>query len=345
MSFDLSASLATFHQALLDAFEPLLERLDAVPALQFLLPYRDSLPYVAIGLGLIVLLLFLSALRRGKSRTHRKGKGSQAKAKTSPASAPPAWERIQSRPLDDMSFFDASASFSTSLSRSSEAASEPVPPRAAAPKRDTPPNDNTDAPLKTARAGGAAPASEKAGPTLSPLSVPKPAPGSTLRPLSAPEPAPAPTFAPLATPDAGVSRPTPPRTEPASHSASSSNLDFQTLYIAMYIDLQLATNFSDLRGNVNQRLSGGASTEPLLPEGSASANEEIFACIALAALDGLHAPKARLDSGELAPHGQELNKIYRYALDRLKGNGRFSEERAEKLLQDTLDRVRAEPPR
>ena len=107
----------------------------------------------------------------------------------------------------------------------------------------------------------------------------------------------------------------------------------------MYIYLGLTTNFSTLRANVNEMLSRGASTEPLIPMGSATPEEHILACTALAALVDLQTEESRLESGGLSPHGEELCKVYGYILNRLKENGKLSEDSARKLLQDTLDRV------
>ena len=120
------------------------------------------------------------------------------------------------------------------------------------------------------------------------------------------------------------------------------------MYIEMYIYLELTTNFSALRANVNGMLSRGASTEPLLSalmpaltsDGSAASEERILAYTALAALEDLQTKESRLESGKLSPHGEELCKIYNYALDRLRGGGKLSEDSAVKLLQDTLERIR-----
>lgn len=116
------------------------------------------------------------------------------------------------------------------------------------------------------------------------------------------------------------------------------------MYIEMYIYLELTTNFSALRANVNGMLSRGASTEPLMPaltsDGSAASEEHILAYTALAALEDLQTKESLLESGKLSPHGEELCKIYNYILDRLRDGGKLSEDSARKLLQDTLERVR-----
>ena len=72
--------------------------------------------------------------------------------------------------------------------------------------------------------------------------------------------------------------------------------EFQRIYIDMYIDLELTTNFSALRTDVNGMLSRGVSSEPLLPEGSATPDEYVLACIALAALEDLQTKESRLES-------------------------------------------------
>ena len=132
--------------------------------------------------------------------------------------------------------------------------------------------------------------------------------------------------------------PEPPRTAAASPNTPPES-EFQRIYIEMYIDLELTTNFSVLRTEVNGKLSRGEPTGPLLPEGSANPEEYILASIALAALEDLQTKESRLETGELSPHGQELCKIYEYILNRLKGNGNLLEDSARKLLQETLEKV------
>ena len=51
MLFNLQTLLTSFHQNMMEVFGPLLDGLDSIPALQFLQPYREWLPYVVIGLA------------------------------------------------------------------------------------------------------------------------------------------------------------------------------------------------------------------------------------------------------------------------------------------------------
>ena len=205
------------------------------------------------------------------------------------------------------------------------AASAPVPSAASAP------------------APSAAPApapSAASAPVPSALSdAPAPVPSVAPAPVPSAAPAPVPSAAPAPVPSAQRHEaPEPPRTAAASPNTPPES-EFQRIYIDMYIDLELTTNFSALRTDVNGMLSRGVSSEPLLPEGSATPDEYVLACIALAALEDLQTKESRLESGELSPHGQELCKIYEYILNRLKGNGKLSEDSARKLLQETLEKV------
>ena len=76
-----------------------------------------------------------------------------------------------------------------------------------------------------------------------------------------------------------------------------------------------------------------------MPTGSGSPEDEIFAHLALAALDNLLSKEARLETGALSPHGQELRAVYEYALQHLRESGRLAEEPAQSLLQETLQKI------
>ena len=224
-------------------------------------------------------------------------------------------------------------------------AAPPVTPPEAAPAG-APVPSAASAPVPSAApapAPSAAPApapSAASAPVPSALSdAPAPVPSVAPAPVPSAAPAPVPSAAPAPVPSAQRHEaPEPPRTAAASPNTPPES-EFQRIYIDMYIDLELTTNFSALRTDVNGMLSRGVSSEPLLPEGSATPDEYVLACIALAALEDLQTKESRLESGELSPHGQELCKIYEYILNRLKGNGKLSEDSARKLLQETLEKV------
>lgn len=242
----------------------------------------------------------------------------------------------------------------------SAVAASPIVLPAPAPRAASGPAAPPVIPPEAAPAGAPAPSATPApAPSVAPAPVPSaasapassaaPAPVPSATPASAPSavPAPAPSAAPASVPS-GASAPAPSAQrheapEPPKAAAASPNTppesEFQRIYIDMYIDLELTTNFSALRTDVNGMLSRGVSSEPLLPEGSATPDEYVLACIALAALEDLQTKESRLESGELSPHGQELCKIYEYILNRLKGNGKLSEDSARKLLQETLEKV------
>ena len=209
------------------------------------------------------------------------------------------------------------------------AASGPIVLTAPAPGAAFGPSVSPVPPPAAAFAGAFIPST---APIPSTVPIPPAAPSSSMAPAAAPTPTPAP-----APPPHRHEVPEPPRA--AASLITPPESEFQRIYIEMYIYLELTTNFSTLRANVNGMLSRGASTEPLMPDGSAAPEEHILACTALAALEDLQTKESRLEPGRLSPHGEELCKIYNYILNRLKGNGNLSEDSARKLLEDTLEKV------
>lgn len=305
--------LSSFHQSVMEIFRPLLNWFDSVSMLRSLQPYRDWLPYVTVGVILPLLLwIFLSILRQVR-RNSRGGKN----VRPSPA---PAGTAVQGKAIDITTDFVVHDPWAEpSLGTQAAPAPQPnVPLR--------PQEQGVSAPVPDRTLSGIAPDSAAAA---SPIVLPAPAPRAASGPSAAPAPAPS---------AQRHEAPEPPRTAAASPNTPPES-EFQRIYIDMYIDLELTTNFSALRTDVNGMLSRGVSSEPLLPEGSATPDEYVLACIALAALEDLQTKESRLESGELSPHGQELCKIYEYILNRLKGNGKLSEDSARKLLQETLEKV------
>ena len=361
--------LSSFHQSVMEIFRPLLNWFDSVSMLRPLQPYRDWLPYATVGVILPLLLwLFLSILRQVR-RNSRSGKN----VRPSPA---PAGTAVQGKAIDITTDFVVHDPW-TEPSLGAQAApapqpdvplrpqeqgvSAPVPDRthswiapdsavaaspivlpAPAPRAASGPSA-APAPVPSAASAPVPSAASAPAPSAAPAPAPSaaPAPGPSAAPAPAPSdaPAPVPSDAPAPAPSAQRHEaPEPPRTAAASPNTPPES-EFQRIYIDMYIDLELTTNFSALRTDVNGMLSRGVSSEPLLPEGSATPDEYVLACIALAALEDLQTKESRLESGELSPHGQELCKIYEYILNRLKGNGKLSEDSARKLLQETLEKV------
>ena len=344
--------LSSFHQSVMEIFRPLLNWFDSVSMLRSLQPYRDWLPYVTVGVVLPFLLwIFLSILRQVR-RNSRGGKN----VRPSPA---PAGTAVQGKAIDITTDFVVHDPW-TEPSLGAQAAPAPQPD---VPLR--PQEQGVSAPVPDRTLSGIAPDSAAASPIVLPAPAPRAASGPSAAPAPAPSaapapvpsaapapvpsvaPAPAPSVAPAPVPSAAPApvpsaqrheAPEPPRTAAASPNTPPES-EFQRIYIDMYIDLELTTNFSALRTDVNGMLSRGVSSEPLLPEGSATPDEYVLACIALAALEDLQTKESRLESGELSPHGQELCKIYEYILNRLKGNGKLSEDSARKLLQETLEKV------
>ena len=320
--------LSSFHQSVMEIFRPLLNWFDSVSMLRSLQPYRDWLPYVTVGVILPFLLwIFLSILRQVR-RNSRGGKN----VRPSPA---PAGTAVQGKAIDITTDFVVHDPWAES-SLGTQAAPAPQPN---VPLR--PQEQGVSAPVPDRTLSGIAPDSAAASPIVLPAPAPRAASGPSAAPAPAPSaaPAPVPSAAPAPVPSAQRHEaPEPPRTAAASPNTPPES-EFQRIYIDMYIDLELTTNFSALRTDVNGMLSRGVSSEPLLPEGSATPDEYVLACIALAALEDLQTKESRLESGELSPHGQELCKIYEYILNRLKGNGKLSEDSARKLLQETLEKV------
>ena len=344
MSFNLQTVLTSFHQSVMEVFGPLLDWLDSVPALQPLQPYRYCMPYVVIGLVLFLLLLLAHVLRR-KGRGPRREKtprSTSASRSASRSTSAFSGTPVQGRAIDIMPDFpDPVPQAGAPTQIQEEGFSVPTMAGSGA----SVPNFAASGPVVlTAPAPGAT-----FGPSASPVSppaadfagafIPSAAPISPAAPI--PPAAPAAARTPPQTPAPAAPRhevPGPPRA--AASLITPPESEFQRIYIEMYIYLELTTNFSALRANVNGMLSRGASTEPLMPDGSAAPEEHILACIALAALEDLQTKESRLESGKLSPHGEELCKIYNYILDHLRGGGKLSEDSARKLLQDTLERVR-----
>ena len=312
--------LSSFHQSVMEIFRPLLNWFDSVSMLRSLQPYRDWLPYVTVGVVLPFLLwIFLSILRQVR-RNSRGGKN----VRPSPA---PAGTAVQGKAIDITTDFVVHDPWAEpSLGTQAAPAPQPnVPLR--------PQEQGVSAPVPDRTNSGIAPDSVAVGPIV----LPAPAPRAASGPSVAPAPVPSAASAPVPSAQRHEA-PEPPRTAAASPNTPPES-EFQRIYIEMYIDLELTTNFSVLRTEVNGKLSRGEPTGPLLPEGSANPEEYILASIALAALEDLQTKESRLETGELSPHGQELCKIYEYILNRLKGNGKLSEDSARKLLQETLEKV------
>ena len=326
--------LSSFHQSVMEIFRPLLNWFDSVSMLRSLQPYRDWLPYVTVGVILPFLLwIFLSILRQVR-RNSRGGKN----VRPSPA---PAGTAVQGKAIDITTDFVVHDPWAEP-SLGTQAAPAPQPD---VPLRPQEQGVSVSAPVPDRTNSGIAP--DSAAVAVGPIVLPAPAPSVASAPAPSATPAPAPSAAPTPAPsvapapDPSAQRheaPEPPRTAAASPNTPPES-EFQRIYIEMYIDLELTTNFSALRTEVNGKLSRGEPTGPLLPEGSATPEEYILASIALAALEDLQTKESRLETGELSPHGQELCKIYEYILNRLKGNGKLSEDSARKLLQETLEKV------
>ena len=367
--------LSSFHQSVMEIFRPLLNWFDSVSMLRSLQPYRDWLPYVTVGVVLPFLLwIFLSILRqvRRNSRSGKNVRPSPAPAGMAvqgkaidittdfvvhdPWTEPSLGAQAAPAPQPDLSLRPQEQGISAPvpdrtnswIAPDSAVAASPIVLPAPAPRAASGPAAPPVIPPEAAPAGAPAPsvAPAPAG-APAPSAAPAPAPSVAPAPVPSAAPAPAPSVASAPVPSAAPApvpsaqrheAPEPPRTAAASPNTPPES-EFQRIYIDMYIDLELTTNFSALRTDVNGMLSRGVSSEPLLPEGSATPDEYVLACIALAALEDLQTKESRLESGELSPHGQELCKIYEYILNRLKGNGKLSEDSARKLLQETLEKV------
>ncbi|MBQ7263049.1 MAG: hypothetical protein IJR14_04945 [Synergistaceae bacterium] len=111
---------------------------------------------------------------------------------------------------------------------------------------------------------------------------------------------------------------------------------FQDLFIDIYADQELTTDCADLRALVGQRILQGQSPEPLFERGVGGAREVVLAHIANAALDVLNISAAKGESARHDLHGQEVYKVYRCALYRLKDAGLISDETAKRMIHDAL---------
>ena len=115
--------------------------------------------------------------------------------------------------------------------------------------------------------------------------------------------------------------------------------EFQNLYINLYADQELTTDFSDLRNSVSQRILQNQSPLPLFDPGQGDTRDLLLAHIANSARDVIEklSEDRQGDRPKFNLHEQELHKIYRCILYRLNDSGLIDEETIKRLVQEARD--------
>ncbi|WP_208873448.1 hypothetical protein, partial [Fretibacterium fastidiosum] len=115
--------------------------------------------------------------------------------------------------------------------------------------------------------------------------------------------------------------------------------EFQNLYINLYADQELTTDFSDLRNSVSQRILQNQSPLPLFDPGQGDTRDLLLAHIANSARDVIEklSEDRQDDRPKFNLHEQELHKIYRCILYRLNDSGLIDEETIKRLVQEARD--------
>ncbi|NLL37327.1 MAG: hypothetical protein GX256_07400 [Fretibacterium sp.] len=114
---------------------------------------------------------------------------------------------------------------------------------------------------------------------------------------------------------------------------------FQRVYVDMYVDQELNTNFADLRESVTSKIAAEGGVAPELSLSQFDDESMVLGYIAVAASELLTNVREYETRGRLTLHGQELYKVYRYALHMLREKGTITEKAVQKNLRDVLDRV------
>ncbi len=117
--------------------------------------------------------------------------------------------------------------------------------------------------------------------------------------------------------------------------------EFEGLYPELCANLALATDCSDLKAMVEERVRQGQSTEPVLAQDKGGARDILLAHVANAALKVMEDEEVYTGHAQLGPHGLELYKMYKEALYRLKESDLITNDTFRQLMQEAYSRITA----
>jgi hypothetical protein len=115
---------------------------------------------------------------------------------------------------------------------------------------------------------------------------------------------------------------------------------FQGIYMEMYVELGLVSNFDRLRTEVARRLREDDETFRAISDLGMAPEEVIFMQIASSAGSALQSGEHHKGKGQLSIQGQELLKVYRHALDAMRKKGSASQADVQSKLDFIDKRVR-----
>lgn len=335
--------LAPIHEKILDLTNPLTLTIEEyVPKLA---PFHDQLIYVL----LLTVVLFFGLLRKAV----RRGRGARPPRRSGPAmwmsqssATPPSPSRkptVRGRVLD----YDAQSFISQSMGSAAAFGTVQQPPAAGQSygaqgfaSQPMDPAAAFDTVQQLPAVEQSYDAQDLAPQPMDPATLSAPEQRVEVLPVDAPHIAEKQTLREEKESPASWKEPDAPTAEERlARLYPNVEFEFQNLYINLYADQELTTDFSDLRNSVFQRILQNQSPLPLFDPGQGSTRDLLLAHIANSALDVIKklSEDRQDDRAKFNLHEQELCKIYRCVLYRLNDSGLIDEETAERLIQEARD--------
>ena len=113
----------------------------------------------------------------------------------------------------------------------------------------------------------------------------------------------------------------------------------QELLSNICADQRLFSNFQRLRELTCQRILQDSSPEPVFSLGAGGDEERLLAHLANSALEALEENLAEVGPGKLSLQGQDLYKLYRTALYRLRDAGLLPDAKVDALMRGALNKI------